>query len=208
MPAPSTSTVRSHAKGFARRDISFGLFLAVAALPLLSMGITIPSAVAKRRAVQERDYVRSRLAERQRLHTQLSEYRSGATLETLRELHEELVGMIPEDVGHLAEFGELRSSAESIGVELAGITHVRTHSVDGSDGSGDVVVDEVLVMLNAPVNQAFGLVGEVRRHGLPVLVLGFELARETPQVRTFQTELRLGFVRRITPSSVSEAQGR
>ncbi len=208
MAAQSTSTLRSHAKGLARRHVSAALFVGVAALPLLTMGITVPSAVAKNRAVSEREEMRARLAEREELHMALSEYSSGATLASLQELHEELVGMIPEGIGHLTEFGELRSCAKSIGVELQGVRHVRAHPVTGDNGSGDVVVDEVLVTLREPVNKIFGLVSEIRKHGLPVLVLGFDLAREMPHQREFQSEVRFGFVRRIAPSPAGEAPAR
>ncbi len=200
MAAPSTSTIRSHAKGLARRHISLALFAGVAALPLLTMGITVPSAVAKNRAESERAQMRLRLAEREALNIELSEYRTGETMASLRELHEELVGMIPSGVGPLTEFGELRSSAENLGIDLQSVRPVRTHGVAGDGVAGDVVVDEVLVTLTGPVNKVFGLVSEIRSHGLPILVLSFDLARETPQQRAFQAEVRFGFVRRIASS--------
>lgn len=207
MAAQSTSTLRSHAKGLARRHLSVGLFAGVAALPLLTMGITVPSAVAKSRAVSQRDEMRSRLAEREELHMALREYQTGTTLESLKELHRGLEAMIPAGVGHLTEFGELRSAAETLGIKIQTIQHVRAHAVN-AEVSGGVVVDEVLVVLREPVNQVFGLVNEIRKHGLPVLVLSFDLARETPQERAFQSEVRLGFVRRIAPSPSGESSAR
>ena len=67
MVATSPNTVRAHAKGMGRRLVSLALFAGVAALPLLTMGITVPSAVAKNRAVSKRDAMRDRLAERESL---------------------------------------------------------------------------------------------------------------------------------------------
>ena len=200
MVVQSSSTMRSHAKGLARRHISLALFAGVAALPLLTMGITVPSAVAKNRAESQRAEMRVRLAEREALSIELSEYRTGSTLAALQELHEELVGMIPDGVGPLKEFGELRSSADVLGIELNTVRAIRTHRVGGDGAAADVVVDEVLVTLREPVNKVFALVSEIRKHGLPILVLSFDLARETPQQRAFQSEVRFGFVRRVAPS--------
>lgn len=199
MAAVTSSTLRSHAKGLARRHVSFALFLGVAALPLLTMGVTVPSAVAKSRAESTRTEMRARLAEREKLNASLAKYQDDLRLESLRELHEELVGMIPAAIGPLTEFGELRSAADSLGIVLETVRPMRTHSVGDEGGPGGVLVDEVLVTLRGTVNKVFGLVSEVRKRGLPVIVLSFDLVREMPQQRSFQAELRLGFARRTAP---------
>ena len=213
MAAQSTSIIRAHAKGMGRRRISLALFAGVAALPLLTMGITVPAAVAKSRAVSERDSMRQRLDEREEIYRSLNDYRSDGAIEELEELHRSLVGMIPSSIDPLDEFGALRAAAKALDVKLAVVKAVRTHSLSAAssasssaatDGSaspaqGIVQVDEVLVNLHEPVDKIFGLVQELRRRGLPTLMLSFDLSRETPNQRAFEAEVRFGFIRRAAP---------
>ncbi len=207
MAAASTSTVRAHAKGMGRRRASLALFAGVAALPLLTMGITVPSAVAKSRAVTERQAMLERLEQRDGLVRSMRAYDQQGILEELEELHETLVGMIPTNVQALDEFGALRASASALEIELVSVRAIRTHDVQGASGEasaapahGAIQVDEVLVTLADSVDNVFQLVEELRRRGLPTLLLGFDLTRETPLQRTFQAEVRLGFIRRATQS--------
>ncbi|QDV06856.1 hypothetical protein Poly30_23730 [Planctomycetes bacterium Poly30] len=221
MAVTSPNTVRAHAKGMGRRKVSLALFAGVAALPLLTMGITVPSAVAKNRAVSERDAMRDRLAERESIFRSLREYESDGALEELEELHRSLVGMIPRSIEHLDEFGSLRMAAAALDIELISVRTVRTHAVGAFTGAasnqgapdqgatsdsvtsaqGTVFVDEVLIHLHESVDGVFGLVQELRKHGVPTLILSFDFTRETPVSRAFEAEVRLGFVRRAAPSS-------
>lgn len=218
MAVHSTSTVRAHAKGMGRRRISLALFAGVAALPLLTMGITVPAAVAKSRAFSEREAMRERMSEREAIHRSLSDYRTDASIAELEELHLSLIGMIPHAIDPLDEFGTLRAAAKALDVELVEVKAVRTHSLSAIAGSvtggsatnpatspatgpqGLIQVDEVLVNLHEPIDKVFGLVQELRRRGLPTIMLSFDLSRETPYQRAFEAEVRFGFIRRAAPS--------
>ncbi|MFT6109322.1 MAG: hypothetical protein ACJA2W_002242 [Planctomycetota bacterium] len=196
-----------------RRRISLALFAGVAALPLLTMGITVPAAVAKSRAFSEREAMRERMSEREAIHRSLSDYRTDASIAELEELHLSLIGMIPHAIDPLDEFGTLRAAAKALDVELVEVKAVRTHSLSAIAGSvtggsattpatapqGLIQVDEVLVNLHEPIDKVFGLVQELRRRGLPTIMLSFDLSRETPYQRAFEAEVRFGFIRRAAP---------
>lgn len=208
MVASTTSTVRAHAKGLGRRRVSLAVLAGVAALPLLTMGITVPSAVAKSRAVSDRAAMHERLEQREGIARSLRTYTDDGTLDDLDELHQRLVAMIPADVSPLDEFGALRSAASSLGIEIDSVKAIRTHDVRSSSGSalsgGAVQVDEVLVTLADSVDNVLSLVEELRRRGLPTLLLGFDLTREAPAMRIFQAEVRIGFIRRASLTTHNE----
>lgn len=233
MAAASSSTLRARARGLAQRHFGFALFVGVAALPLVTMGITVPSAISKGRAVDERQEMLSRLEQRDDVIRSLEGYRDDTTLLQMEALHASLLAMIPTQVAALDEFGVLRSVAEALDLQLISVNSVRTHRLVSSGaggaqgeadmglpgpeqtmpadqagavappavggGNGTVVLDEILVSLREPVDPVLDLVDAIRAQGLPTVVLGLDMARQHPNEHAFQTELRLGFVRRSLP---------
>ncbi|MEM8712086.1 MAG: hypothetical protein AAGG01_14140 [Planctomycetota bacterium] len=233
MAASSTSTLRARARGLAQRQFGLALFVGVAALPLVTMGITVPSAISKGRAVDERQEMLARLEQRDGIVRSLDGYRDDSTLLQMEALHANLLAMIPTQVAALDEFGVLRSAAEDLGLNLISVNSMRTHRLVSShagevqssagdvlpgpdqqmtsasedaasappvvQGNGTVVLDEVLVSLREPIDSVLDLVDAIRSKGLPTVVLGLDMARQQPNERAFQTELRLGFVRRSLP---------
>ncbi|MEM1452333.1 MAG: hypothetical protein AAF957_12410 [Planctomycetota bacterium] len=196
--------IRARAHGMARRGGRVLLFAGAALLPVALMGVTVPSAVAVQEARDAQADCRVRLDERNSLATKLAGYESEGVIDEVEALERVLRGLVPTELDHLDMFGRLRAVAAPRGTELTTVQLVRTHYAasssftDGESGQPSaLVVDEVLVTLNDTIGDSFALVDDLRASGMPTLVLGFDFTRESVLDDTFQTELRLGFLRRV-----------
>lgn len=200
----SANSVRSENRGlFSRRGGRLALIAGCALAPLATMAVVVPSAVAVRAAKAERQATLDELEERARLEASVGGYRDAASIRSVVQLRQALDGLVPHRLRPLDEFGEIRSVAAGLGVRLRSIRLVRTHSVgltaDGSPSDGtshDVSIDEVMVAAPIGLDESIDLIDELRSHGMPIVVLGFDISRPRVSDPTFRSELRLGFLRR------------
>ncbi len=200
------NTVRTRATGLARRGVQLATLATVGALPLLSMGITIPAAMQVRKARQASQSEDQRLRERDDLAQATEPYEAPGRVQDLRAIARTLAELLPTQIEPLHEFGAVRTAAAAHGVELASLRRTRSHSAARSERS-HILADEIVLTLRAPLATTFALVDELRASGLPTVVLGFDATRTNVRDPRFQTELRLGFLRRIpgTPRSQDTA---
>lgn len=203
------STVRSRATGIGRKGLRFAVLGGVALLPILSMGVTVPSAVAVRDFKESRAASRERLDERNAVARKLTAYSDGSALLEIENLSAALHDMIPTGLRPLDEFGSIREASALEGIALRSIRLARTHatSITGESSGGSVgyavVVDEVVVSLDETPETCLALIDDLRASGRPTVVLGFDLARTHLSQTTFQAELRLGFLRRVVRTQAS-----
>lgn len=207
----SPSTVRSRATGISRRGLRTVVLVGVAALPVLSMGLTVPSAVSVREGRSARMASLARLERRNELVRRLGEYADVETLEAMRGVHSELRSLIPTGVRALDEFGHVREACSALGISIREIRRARTHAtaLAGAAGAGSsaaVVIDEVIVTFTDTRDTALALVDDLRSNGHPLVVLGFDFSRSGVTQTRFQTELRLGFLRRTSNRRAPEGQ--
>lgn len=200
----AVSTVRSRTAGVSRRGLGAAVLLCAGVLPILSMGITVPSAVAVREQRDSRVAGMARLDERNDAVRRLGKYCEEDVLEQVRQIGATLYAMIPTGVRPLDEFGSIREASDARGIVLREIRLSRTHAtpITGEvSGSGSlsyaIVVDEVAVSLHESPAESLALVDDLRAGGHPIVVLGFDMARTNVAQESFQTELRLGFLRRV-----------
>lgn len=196
--------IKSRPRGFARTWARAVAFAAAALLPVTLMGVTVPSAVAVREAKLAKDDCQRRLDERNHLVTKLSGYGKRGVIDEVEALERVVRDLVPSDLDRLEVFGRLRAVATPRGTEITTIRLIRTHHVqshsveDGEDSENTaIVVDEVLVSMADSIGDAFALVDDMRATGLPTLVLGFDFTRESVHSNDYQTEMRLGFLRRV-----------
>ena len=202
MSRPGVIKMRS--RGIARSSGRAVLFAGAALLPVALMGVTVPSAVSVREAKLVQMECRDRLDERNELARKLAGYGADGVIDEVEALERVLRGLVPTDLDALEVFGTLRAVAALRGTELTTIQLIRTHrtaspNMDGRETKGGtaIVVDEVLVGLTDTIGDSFALVDNLRASGIPTLVLGFEFSRENVLAGSYQTELRLGFLRRV-----------
>lgn len=208
----STNVMKSHVTGFGRRSARAMLFGLAALVPVVSMGVTVPSALGVRGASRSYDAEVSRLSLRSELVGRLGSYTEAQSLDELSDLASALRGMVPSGVRPLQEFALIRAIAAGGGVQLDSIRPVRTHaalslakgsgssesaSPDGEQALHGIVIDEVVVTFKGSIEFGLELVSTLRESGYPIIVFGFELARSQARDKTFASELRLGFLRRV-----------
>ncbi len=207
----SCSVLKSHVTGFGRRSARAMLFGLAAVVPVISMGITVPSALGLRGAQKAFDEESSRLDLKSSLLGRLGDYTQSGSLDELGELASVLRGMVPCGVRPLEEFALIRAIAARSGVDMESIQSVRTHSAmslaeskksegdaaQGEEAAAGIVIDEVLVTFNGGIDFCLQLVSTLRESGYPIIVFGFDLARAQAGTQNFAVELRLGFLRRL-----------
>jgi hypothetical protein len=196
--------IKMRARGIARPSGRAILFAGAALVPVALMGVTVPSAVSVREAALARIECRDRLDERNELAHKLAGYGADGVIDEIEVLERVLRGLVPTDLDVLEVFGTLRAVAALRGTELTTIQLVRTHGTGAANTDGResqagtaIVIDEVLVGLTDTIGDSFALVDNLRASGIPTLVLGFEFSRENVLAGSYQTELRLGFLRRV-----------
>lgn len=204
------SVMRSRVTGFGRRSVRAMLFGVAGFVPVVTMGLTVPSALGLRGAQVSYALESSRLEERSCLLDRLGDYTESGSVNELTELASVLRAMVPGSVRPLEEFALIRAIAARSGVDVGSIRSVRTHSArslaGSKQGSEDVaeegasqgiVIDEVVVTFNGGIDFCLQLVSTLRMSGYPIIVFGFDLARTQAGQQTFAVELRLGFLRRV-----------
>ncbi|MEL6428412.1 MAG: hypothetical protein AAFZ87_05065 [Planctomycetota bacterium] len=195
--------VRSTSKSIQARVMRQGLLVLVALLPMGVMGVTVPSAFGLREEKSRAADVRQRLRERNELRARLDQWGDESSVETLQALDAMLERLVPSGVGPISEFGAIRHCASEVGVQLDEIRHVRSSNVPGARR---IVVDEVRIELVSPTDDTRAFVRRLRDYGYPSVVLGFDIARENARTDRFQTELRLGFLRRSEPARTASPE--
>ena len=175
------------------------------------MGVTVPSAVSVRESRSARAASLARLEHRNDLLRRLGDYADEGALDQMRAVYGDLRSMIPSGVRALDEFGNVREACSKLGIAIREIRHSRTHTTPlaESQSSGEftaVVIDEVVVTFTGSRETPLALVDELRAGGHPLVVLGFDLSRPSAAQNRFQTELRLGFLRRTSIRRAPEGQ--
>lgn len=206
----SYSVVRSNVTGFGQRSVRAMLFGVAALVPVLSMGVTVPSALSLRGAQASYEREALRLDECAGLLDRLGDYTEPGSLDEMVELASVLRGMIPGSVRPLEEFALIRAIAAAHGVDMGSIRSVRTHSAlslaeskeskpdEADEGTAQgIVIDEVVVTFSGGLDFCLQLVSTLRQTGYPTIVFGFDLARTQAGDKVFAVELRLGFLRRV-----------
>lgn len=198
------NSVRSTSSSLASRAMRQGGLVLAGLLPVAAMGIAVPSAIDLREAKSQVKEVRERLNERDAVKARLEQWGNRDALATLQGLDSVLEQLIPTGEGPLSEFGAVRHAASEVSVKLDDVRHVRSFPVTGAS---NIFVDEVRVELSAPTEKLLELVDELRAAGHATVALGFNIARENAQRSAFQTELRLGFLRRVAGGATGTGVG-
>lgn len=164
--------VRAKTRGATRRRIRGSIYMGAALVPLLGMGVTLPSAVGLSSAVAECERQQVRLSRRSQVAAEVEGLGSEAELMQIQRLSEAVRALVPTSVGPLQEFGAMRLAAERNGIHLDSIRLLRDSvPVEAERRDEDVVADPMDTMDSMdPAGGPSGAAAPVQPSG-PALVM-------------------------------------